>query len=1087
MAAERSKKKTPAGSLMPALRLLLLAFVGLVFLAAGTVLGFIASVLKDQRVLSYDDIKQAIAPEAFSSFAYYRDGTLIGRLPGAEYLQYVTLDQISPYVIQALISTEDKGFYRHPGVSLRGTMRAILQQITGSDVQTGGSTLTQQLVKQTLLEDLYREELSGKVKGDALKRLKYRRKLNEILLALRVERVLTKDQILEAYLNRVYFGKSKDGTNLYGIQAAAKGYFGIDAKDLNLAQAAYLVGMLQGPAKYLPYNDETYRDGLERMKLVLGEMEKDGKITPAERETALAFDIRAHLVQRSDTAYARSPYLLYAIIDAAAEALAEDDLRAQGIDPDRRDDPDVRPLWQELLEKRERDVLTKGYHITTTIDKTLFDAFEAIARDDNNFWTNPPAYTAANGKRVDHPVQQVGAVLIDNRTGAILAFIGGRDFKKSKINFAFEPRSPGSAAKPVLAYAPALEEGVLLSPDVFVDDAPIVLADGGKEFAPANYDRRFHGLVPARQALAQSYNIPAIKLSLAVGLPKVIDYGRRMGLQHLVPGDEHSATAAIGGLTHGTSVAELTQAYSVFPNGGKLIPSYMIERIADGQGRTIYQHERREIPVLSEETAYLMNDMLTSVMTSGTGASIRQAMERAHGRRALAGKTGTSDNYEDIWFVGYTPTLTLGVWTGFEVKGMKLGGYPPKNARTLWPILMNKVLELKPELSPKDAAFPKAKEIVQMSACVVSGKLPTDACREGGWVKTIAFNKKYLPTVPDDRVQKARIVVVNGKNYIALDSTPDDLVLKKVLIKRDPIRIPKNPRPGVSYTVPDADLTLPTELDPRKLLPDPPSAPKGLTASYDDATRTVTLSWQPNPEGDIAGYRIYRRTLTGMEHVGSVMSHLPTTFSESLGDPFVVYTVTAVDIGGRESPPAQDVSPFGAPADVRKAPSPPKGLKAVRTDTGVVLTWDPNPERERVERYHIYYAPDKEGPFERIGTTDTPYFEVLTFADDGYYAVSAENALGESDRSIAVQPKPKNGQAPPPSPVLPGDQNGAGEGGGNGTDGTGAPANESPPKNDKGPTGLISPDGGVTASPVGSVPLSTPMDKKKKKESPDRP
>lgn len=1063
MAADKPKSTKPklkTGMLILRFaQLLFLLVIATLFLGAGVAMGFVASVLKDQPVLTYDNIKEKIDElKSATSFVYFNDGTLIGRLPTPKDQRTVPLDDISPYVIDALISTEDKNFFRHPGISLRGTARAVWQQLTGSDVQTGGSTITQQLVKQTLLSDIYAQEISGNLQGDALKRLKYRRKLNEILFALRVERLMTKEQILEAYLNTMYFGKSRSGSNLYGIQAAAQGYFDKDAKDLNLPEAAYLVGMLQGPGNYLPYpaDGETYQAGLRRMQLVLNEMKKDGKINDDEYQNALTYDIADHVVANSDSDNlynkAEYRYLYHEVEKRAVQALVEQDLRARGIDPDHLGTPEDQKLEAELRSRYQRDLSTKGYHIYTTIDKTLYEAFQAVAKNDNNFWTNPPSYTAAGGKKIEKPYQQVGAVLVDNRTGAILAFLDGRDYDQRPKNFADNPRSPGSSIKPILAYAPAFEEGVLLSPDVMLDDTPLVLDTGQGEFAPANWDNKFHGLRPAREMLAKSYNIPALKLSYKVGLPKALDYARRMGLKHIVQEDLQAQTAAIGGLTHGATVYEMTQAFTVFANGGKLIENYMIEKITDDAGNVIYQHESKPVPVLSPETAYLMTDMLTSVlnMPGATGAGIRAAVEKAHGKRAMAGKTGTSNHNEDSWFVGYTPTLTLGVWMGFEDRlpdDSKLTFKPTRSATTFWPLLMNKVLELKPELSPKDAVFQKPGGIVSLSACTMSGKLPNDACREAGWVQTMMFNKKYVPTETDDLVQKARIVVVNDKNYIALDQTPDDLAMEKILVKREPYRVPKNPRSGVNYTVPDRDLTLPAELDPRQEDGATPSAPKGLSASYDAATQTVTLTWTPNPEGDIAGYRIYRNHLLGMERVASIMSHLPTTFSEKLSDPFAVYTVTAVDIVGHESPPSESVSPYGGPPDAHMAPNPPKGLKATFTDTGVVLTWNPNPEREGVVRYHIYYSDQKDGPFEELGTADGPYFQYLTFNDGGYYAVSAENALGESKLSKPVSPKPESQSNKP-------DQ-GAGDRGENGT-----PAN--PPE----------PPGGAP----GTLPITPPSD-----------
>lgn len=1026
------------------LQLFLLIVITVFFLGAGMAFGFVAAILKDQPVLSYKDIKKTLEEmNSYTSFAYFRDGTPIGKLPIEGDRRYVSLDKISPYVIDALIATEDKNFYQHIGVSFRGTGRAIVQLLTRSEEQTGGSTITQQLVKQTLLEESYRQEISGKVKGNELRQLQYRRKINEILLALRVERFLSKQQILEYYLNQMYFGRPQGGGNLYGIEAAARGYFGVHANELNLAQAAYLVGLLQGPANYLPYGD-TEEAGLKRMKTVLMRMKQDGKIDETEYETALQFDLIGSIkeAKSTDSAYRDYPFLMFEIIDRSAEQLVQQDLKVQGIDIQDVGQEAYQKLYNELLEKKKRDLLTKGYHIYTTIDKDLYDAFQAFAANPKNFWTNPPNYTVtvgtgANKKeiKVTNPVQEIGAVLLDNKTGAILASIGGRDYKREATNHAASPRQPGSTMKTILAYAPAFEEGILTSPDAPIDDTPIVLNKGKPdEHTPLNYDNKFHGLMSVREALAKSWNVPAVKLSLEVGIPNALAYGRKMGITSFVPADNTAQTAAIGGLTNGVTVYEMTQAYSVFPNGGKLVQSYMIEKITDDEGKVIYQHEPLVTQALSPVTAYFVTDMLKSVMTQGTGSVIRANVEKAHGKRELFGKTGTTSQTKDLWFVGGSPNLTLGLWLGFDIP------YTQKAVdgihKTIWANLFNTVLDKKPELSPKDAQFPKPEGIVTLNVCKYSAMLPSEACSEAGWVVPMQFYKENVPTEADQVVQKARVVVVDGKNYVALEQTPDDLVIKKFLVKRQPYDLPTKPDPKIQYQPLDWELTYPNELDPRQEDGRPPSTPQGIAAHYDEGTQTVTVTWAKNPEPDIAGYRIYRSSLFGMDRIASVMSHLPTSFSEKVKDPTDVYVVTAVDIAGNESSPSQAISVFGQPGEVHKAPSAPKGLKAKVDSLGITLTWDLNPDREQVQRYHVYYSPDKDGPFEEVGTSDTNYLQILSFGmENGFFQVTAENALGESKPSKTVQAKSDN-------PAQPGEP---GNGNSNGND-------QTPPPNDSGAT-----------------------------------
>lgn len=995
-------------NLIIVLKVLILMFLLGLFMIGGVAFGFVASIVKDQKVLSYEEMKQKIETNYLTSFAYFNDGTLIGKLPAEQDRRLVTLNEISPYVIDALISTEDKQFYQHHGVSLKSTARAILQQITGSEQQTGGSTLTQQLVKQTLLEESFRKEISGEYKGEQLRKLKYNRKLNEIFLALRLERFFTKTQILEAYLNEMYFGKSARGSNLYGIQAAARGIFGVDAKDLNLPQAAYLVGMLQNPGYYLPFKDKTLADGLERMKHVLNEMKQDGKITQAQYDEAVKYDIKAHLSNKDDTQSAldQYPFLLFEILDRAAQVMVEEDLKKQGYDISQINSEENKDLYKELLEQKKKDLLTKGYHIYTTIDKSLYDAFQKYAANPENFWGNKTYTAKIGGKdvKVENAPQQVGAILINNKTGAILASIGGRDFKLEQTNHTTAPRQPGSAMKPILAYAPAFETGVLLGPESPIDDSPIVLNYGkSNEHTPLNYDKKFHGIMSAREALRKSWNVPAIKVYLDVGITVAQDYAKKMGITTLTEKDKVAQTGVIGGLERGVTVEELTNAYATFANGGNFVDAYLIERITTQDGEEIYRHQTVSQPVYSPETAYMVTDMMRTVYQTGTGLRARQWVEAVSGKHDFAGKTGTTNDNKDLWFVGYSPSISLGVWTGFDIP------YPMDNddlrARRIWAGLMNETLKLRPDLSPKDLTFKKPDGIVTLSICSKSGQLPSDLDREAGTVVTGIFNKKNLPTEVCTAHQKARAVVVNNQTYLALDTTPDDLVISKIFLKREPYQIPtKTDKPASFYLPLDWMDTLPTETDPRKEDGNTPSSPTGLIAANAPDGKGILLTWNNNPEGDIAGYRIYRSNGLAFERVASIMQNLDKKWTDPNGTAESGYYITAVDIAGNESPPSP-VTTIGGSGNWNNQigiPGTPKGLKLSETATGIELTWDPNPDEEQVSQYNIYYSSSKEGPYELIGNNNTPYFQHLTVDKKGWYRITAVNHAGESKPSDPI-------------------------------------------------------------------------------------
>ncbi|WCK55773.1 transglycosylase domain-containing protein [Aneurinibacillus sp. Ricciae_BoGa-3] len=308
----------------------LMLFMGVLF-TGGAAAGYVASLVKSDPVRSYNEIYNKINNNNLTGFAYFRDKSLIGQLQTDEDRQLVSLDHVSPHFIDAITSAEDRYFYQHHGVVPSSIARAGIQQLTGSSVQTGGSTLTQQLIKQTIL--------SPKQTMD--------RKFKEIFLALRVERMFTKDQILTAYINKMYLGKSYQGSNLYGIEAAAQGIFGVSAKDLNIAQSAYLAGMFQAPYSYIPFNDGGRKAGIVRQKYVLSRMLEDHKINQNEYEEALKYDIKAHLnTKPKEKAFDKYPYLTVEIEERAAVELLNQDLEKN---------PDLKKQnYQTLLEEKKR-------------------------------------------------------------------------------------------------------------------------------------------------------------------------------------------------------------------------------------------------------------------------------------------------------------------------------------------------------------------------------------------------------------------------------------------------------------------------------------------------------------------------------------------------------------------------------------------------------------------------------------------------------------------------------------------------------------------------------------------------------------
>ncbi|WP_286885734.1 transglycosylase domain-containing protein [Aneurinibacillus sp. UBA3580] len=637
----------------------ILFFMGVLF-AGGTAAGYVASLVKSDPVRSYNEIYQKISANNLTGFAYFRDKKMIGQLITAEDRRLVSHKEVSPHLIDAIIATEDKYFYEHNGIVPSAIARAALQQITNSPVQTGGSTLTQQLIKQTIL--------SPKVTPE--------RKFKEIFLALRMERMFSKEQILDAYINKMYFGQNANRTNLYGVQAAAKGIFGVDAKDLNIAQSAYLAGMLQAPYSYIPFKEKGLKLGKERQKLVLSRMLENGKITKQQYDEALAYDIKAHLLTNPPKpAIERYPYLMIEIEERAAKILLDQDFEKN---PELKNEP-----YSKLLEEKRMAVRQGGYHIYTTIDQKIYDKMHAIAKDPNNFG---PDRNPIGDKKMP---QQVAAVLLDNKTGAIIGMIEGRDNGIEKTNFATSPRQPGSTIKSIGVYAPAIEEGIISPNSIVVDEETEF-----RGYKPSNYGESFKGPMTVRQALARSQNIPAVKVYFETGVEKSLNYVKKMGVTSIVKDDYYLSTA-LGGFTKGISVEEMTNAYATFPNGGNFVDAYMIERIVDSEGETVYQHKPKPVRVFSPQTSWMMTDMMRDVIEYGTGRQIA----RYRMGRDVAGKTGTSQEYRDRWFIGYTPDISLGVWTGYDMK-YSLQGRHRDDVLRIWGKIFTSALEIDPNLSP---------------------------------------------------------------------------------------------------------------------------------------------------------------------------------------------------------------------------------------------------------------------------------------------------------------------------------------------------------------------------------------------------
>ncbi len=525
---------------------------------------------------------------AETSYFYDINGELIARLHGDINREVVPLSRISPNLKRSILAIEDAYFYSHSGINPAGIARATLVNFRSNETLEGGSTLTQQLVKNLFLSS----ERS------------FNRKVAEAVLAMRVEQVFTKDQILEMYLNQVYWGR-----NTNGAEAAAQNYFNKSAADLTLAEAAMMAGVVQAPSVFNPKDD--FKTAKFRQGLVLERMKELGWATPDEIKAAR----KAQVKLGKGTSYTASqvPYVTQAVS-------------------------------AELMDKFGQDLVLKGgLRVQTTIDLKLQRIAEQTMEQGHKDLQN----NGANAK-------QIALVAIDPKTGFVKAMVGGvGSYEQNQFNRAVQAkRQIGSTFKPFVYYSAFVTGNY--TPDSTIDDSPISYPDGNEMYIPRNYDDTFMGWISIRQAVAISRNIPAIRLGQSVGLKKIIENCRKLGIMSPL---EPFVSLPLGSAD--LTVIETAGAYATFANGGYKNKITLIARITDSTGKVILDNTPKPKLALDPYAVAETTDVLRGVITSGSGT---QAL--LSGGRPVAGKTGTTSDSRDAWFVGYVPQLAVAIWIG---------------------------------------------------------------------------------------------------------------------------------------------------------------------------------------------------------------------------------------------------------------------------------------------------------------------------------------------------------------------------------------------------------------------------------------
>ncbi|CDF58360.1 transglycosylase domain-containing protein [Thermobrachium celere] len=664
---------------------ILLVLLVIVLLSAAATIGAVIKIVSDAPEIDVnilDNLKQSVE-------FYDKDGNPIANLHTGENRKIVSLKQIPKHLQYAYVSIEDERFFKHHGIDIKRIFGAMFANIKSRSKAQGGSTITQQLVRNYALT----QEKS------------YVRKIQEMYLAVQLERKLSKDQILEAYLNTIYLGP-----NVYGVQQASRYYFDKDVEDITIAEAAFIAAITQNPGIYNPYskkNKENPDNYLGRQRIVLKKMYENGYISEQEYQKALSEDLVAALNKpktRLSNNYMKYHWFIEAAIDEIAKDLS---------DKFKLDEKDAR---QKLI--------SGGYKVYLTMDARLQEKAQEILNDER-FYKGIPVkidQTKLKENESPKPNPQAAAVVMDIN-GEVRAIIGGRgNLGAGAFNYATDGiRHPGSSIKPLAVYAPAIEKQVITASTVINDSDSDEEANEIKNkyrgWFPDNYDRRFRGPVTVRYGLQESLNTIAAKILNRVGLDTSYNYLiNKFDLANIDKKDKYMPAALALGQTLASPI-EMASAYTAFANNGIISHPIFYTKVEDRTGSIVLEKKPIQKRAISEETAFIMNQLMQNVVKAGTAQAANL------GAMPAGGKTGTTSNNEDGWFVGFTPYYTCAIWIGKSGPEVKYISVKSKFATPIWKAIM---LEAHRGLPIKQ--FIKPEGVVAATICSHSRKLATDTC-----------------------------------------------------------------------------------------------------------------------------------------------------------------------------------------------------------------------------------------------------------------------------------------------------------------------------------------------------------------------
>lgn len=694
-----------------------LLLVGISFLIIGGALvagigaGYFAYLVEDTQTPTKKEMQKTLGDFSETSKLVYADNSNISTIRSDLSRTAVKSDQISDLLKKAIIATEDEYFNEHNGVVPKSVVRALLSEATGFGGGGGGSTLTQQLVKQQVLTN----------------ETTFKRKANEILLAMEVEKYFSKDEIVTMYLNVSPFGRNNKGQNIAGVQEAAKGIFGKDASEVNLAQAAFIAGLPQSPIVYSPYDNsgqlkENLSAGLKRKDYVLFSMYRNHDITKKEYDAAVKYDLTKDFLQRETQGNSNHDFLYYTVLGEAQKIIAENMRQADKVSDKEYKKEKVKNSY---LEKAANELVSGGYTVKSTIDKDIYKAMQDAVTEYGYMLDGTDTGTV-----------QVGNIMMDNKTGRVLGFVGGRDFNDNQYNHAFDGARPaGSSIKPILVYGPAIDQGILGTETRISDfEREWVGSDDLDEDDPNNSKGKpivnstnsgTNTFLTTREALNVSSNIAAVNVFDKLKSEK----GETFAYDEYLKKMNYHATnqwayegAALG--PNDVSTMEQTNGFQTLANGGVYEEGYIIESITDSENNVVYQHKNKPVQVFSKATASIMNDLMRGILDAGITSNFKYTVSGLNwylGQGDWVGKTGSSDEYRDSWLIVSTPAITLSSWSGVADNTLKNDSDASKRTGQYMAYLANRIYMANPDVFGVEERFQLDSSVKGYDVATVTG------------------------------------------------------------------------------------------------------------------------------------------------------------------------------------------------------------------------------------------------------------------------------------------------------------------------------------------------------------------------------